>query len=79
MIHSLIIVHHLILAISRIIFLVSGEGQPLVHQRKSLVSGLVKKTQNFPRSCIIMLIIVTCFLIEKKSLSLKPTIKMLTF
>ena len=41
--------------------------------------SLVKQTQNFVSKCIIMLIIVICLLMEKKSLSLKLTIKMLTF
>ena len=53
--------------------------ETLDHQRKSLVLILLKQTQNFVSVCIMMLIIVVCLLMEKKSLSLKPTIKMLTF
>ena len=53
--------------------------EALVHYRKRLVLILVKQTQNFVWVCIIMLIIVICLLMEKKSLSLKLTIKMLTF
>ena len=45
----------------------------------SLVLILVKQTGNFASVYIIMLIRVICLLMEKKSLSLKPTIKMLTF
>ena len=51
----------------------------LVHQKKSLVLILVKQTQIFPWVYLIMLIIVICLLMEKKSLSLKLSIKMLTF
>ena len=53
--------------------------EALVHQKKSLVLILVKKTQNFAWVCIIILIIVTCLLMENKSLNLKLTKKMLTF
>ena len=66
-------------------FLVLGEGPTfeingsLVHQKKSLVLILVKKTQNLVWVCIIMLIIVIFMLMENKSLSLKPTVKMLAF
>ena len=65
-------------------FLILGDVQllelmeALVHQRKNLVLILVKRTQNIVWVCIIMLIIVVCLLMEKKYLSLKPTIKMLT-
>ena len=51
----------------------------LVQQRKSLVLLLVKQTQTFLRLCIVMLIIVIYMLIEKKYLSLKSSMKMLTF
>ena len=51
----------------------------LDHQRKILVLILVKQTQTFAWIYIVMLIIVICLLIEKKSLNLKPTIKVLTF
>ena len=53
--------------------------EALVHQSKGLVLVLVKQTQNFPWVCIIMLVIVIYFLIEKKSLTLRPAIKKLTF
>ena len=52
--------------------------EALVQQKKSLVLILVKQTQNFPCVYIIMMIII-CFLMEQKSLSLKPTIKTVTF
>ena len=45
----------------------------------SLVLISKKQRQNIVRFCIIMLIKAICLLMEKKSLSLKPTIKMLTF
>ena len=41
-----------------------------MHQKKTLVLILVKQTQNFNWVYIIKLIIVTCLLIEKKSLNL---------
>ena len=47
--------------------------------KKSLVMILIKHAQIFVRAYIINLIIVICLLMEKKSLSLKPTIAMLTF
>ena len=47
-------------------------------QKKNLVLILVKQTKNFAWVCIIMLITI-CLLMEMKSLSLKPTIKVLTF
>ena len=46
---------------------------------KKLVLILVKQTQNFAWFYIIMVIIVICLLMERNSLSLKPTIKILTF
>ena len=45
----------------------------------SLVLISKKQRQNIVWFCIIMLIKAICLLMEKKSLSLKPTIKMLTF
>ena len=36
-------------------------------KKKSLVLILVKQTQNFVWVCIIIMIIVICFLMEKKS------------
>ena len=53
--------------------------EALVHQRKNLVLILLKETQNFVWVYIVMLIISICLLMEKSSLNLKPTIKMLTF
>ena len=41
--------------------------------------GLSDKTQNFVWVCIITLIIVICLLIEKKTLTLRSTIKALDF
>ena len=43
------------------------------------VMMLVKKTQNFAWVDILILIIVICLLMQKKSLNLKSKIKMLTF
>ena len=66
-------------------FVVLGESQTFGingsfgSPEKRLVLILVKQTQNFIWVCIIMLIIIICLLMEKKSLSLKPKIKMLTF
>ena len=51
--------------------------EALVHQRKCLVLILVKKTQNFAWVYIIMLIVI-CLLIEKRTLRLKSTMKKLT-
>ena len=53
--------------------------EALVHHKQNLVLILVTKTQSFARVHMIMLIIIICLLMEKKSLSLKPTTKMLTF
>ena len=54
--------------------------EALVHQKKSLVFILIKQTQNFAWVYIIILIRVICLLMEeKRSLSLKPYMKMLTF
>ena len=50
--------------------------EALDHQKKDLVLILVKQTQNFVRVDIIMLITVIVLLMEKKTLSLKPTKKM---
>ena len=46
---------------------------------KRLVLILVNHSQNFVYVCIIKLIRVICLLMEKKSLSLRSTIKLLTF
>ena len=48
----------------------------LVQQRKSLALTLVKQRQNFAWACITVVIIVICLLMGKKSISLKPMIKM---
>ena len=53
--------------------------EDLVNQRKSFVLFLVKQTQNFAWVYILMLIIVTCLLMEEKSLSLKLTIENANF
>ena len=53
--------------------------EALVHHKQNLVLILVAKTQSFARVHMTMLIIIICLLMEKKSLSLKPTTKMLTF
>ena len=53
--------------------------EALVHQEKVKKASKAKQTQNFARIHVIMLIIVICLLMENKYLSLKPTIKMLTF
>ena len=45
----------------------------LVHQRRCLVLTLKKQRQNIASAYIIMVIIVICLLMEKKSLSFKPT------
>ena len=50
--------------------------EALDQQKKDLVLILVKQTQNFVRVDIIMLITVIVLLMEKKTLSLKPTKKM---
>ena len=50
-----------------------------VHQRKSSELILVNQSQHFGGVCIIMVIIVFCLLMEKRPLSFKPIIKMLTF
>ena len=55
-----------------------GEGSTYGINR-SFVLILVKQTQNLAWVCIIMVIIVICLLMEKKSLSLKLIIKMLIF
>ena len=44
--------------------------EALVCQIKSLVLIILNQKQNFAWVCIIILIIVTCLLIEKKSLNL---------
>ena len=82
---ELIIVHHPILIILKIIYLILGEGDTFDFNgnfgapEKKLILILVKHAQNFASVYIIMLIIVVSSLMEKKSLTLKSTIKMLTF
>ena len=51
----------------------------LVYQHESLVLILVDQTQKFAWVNIIILIIVTFLLMENKYLSIKLTVKMLTF
>ena len=46
---------------------------------KSLLLILVKQTQNFAWVYIVILITAFCLIMEKKYLSLKPTIEMLVF
>ena len=53
--------------------------EALDHHKKLLVLILVEQSQNSFWVYIIMLITVICMLMEKKSLNLKPTIRMLTF
>ena len=66
-------------------FLVLGEGQTygingnFGNQRRILLLIVLRQKQNFARVCIIMVMIVICLLIEKKSPVLKPIIKMVTF
>ena len=55
-----------------------GEG-PTYGINRSFALILVKQTQNLAWVCIIMVIIVICLLMEKKSFSLKLIIKMLIF
>ena len=66
-------------------FLVLGEG-PIFGingnlgwpEKEKFVLVLVNQTQNFAWFCIIMLIVIW-LLMEKKSLSLKPKLKMFNF
>ena len=51
----------------------------LDHQRKSLVLTLLKQIQNFVWILTIMLIIVNCLLMEKKSLNYKVHDKNINF
>ena len=51
----------------------------LVLQRKSLVLALVEQKQNFACRSIIIVITAICSLTEKKSINVRPIIKMLTF
>ena len=53
--------------------------EALDHQKSSLILILVKQTQNIVWIYIIMVMIVICLLMEKRSLNIKLTIKMLTF
>ena len=66
-------------------FLVLGEGSTFgINRRfrspeKKLSINFSKTNAIFCLSCVIMLIIVICLLMENKYLNLKPTIKMSTF
>ena len=51
----------------------------LVQQKKEFSINFSKTKQNFTLVYVILLIIVICLLMEKKSLSLKLTIKVLSF
>ena len=54
--------------------------EALDHQRKILILILLNQAQSFVWVCMIMLIVIVIrLLMEKKSLNLKLTIKMLTF
>ena len=53
--------------------------EALVHKKKGLLVILLKQKQSFAWVYIVIMIIVICLLIENKSLSLKSTIKVLTF
>ena len=61
----------------KVTFLVLMEA--LVHQKKGSVLVSVKQRQNVAWVWITMVIIVNCFLMVKKSISLKLVTKMLTF
>ena len=65
-------------------FLILGEGSTFgingnFGSKKKICINLLKQTQNVVKVRIIMLTIVICLLMEKKSLNLKSPIKMLTF
>ena len=81
---QLIIVHHLILMIARIIFQCKMKDHlmilmaALVQEKKNLVI-LVKQRQNFAYACITIVIIVICLLTEKESISLKLIVKVSNF
>ena len=51
----------------------------LVQQKKEFSINFSKTKQNFTLVYVILLIIIICLLMEKKSLSLKLTIKVLSF
>ena len=57
----------------------SGINESFGSPEKNFSIHFSNQTQNFAWVSNIMLMIVICFLMEKKSLSLKPTMKMLTF
>ena len=74
----LIIVHHLILIMTKNYFLVLREGdgyESFGAPEKSLVLILAKQRQNFAWVFITMVIIVIC-LLKEKNLSLKQIMKM---
>ena len=82
----LIILHYLMLTIKKnIIFWILGActtfgiNRKFSSAEKKLRINFTKANTNFFLVWIIMLILVICLLMEKKSLNLKPTIKMLTF
>lgn len=51
----------------------------LTWQEKKVCINFIKQTQNFVWACIIILTIFICMLMEKRSLNLIPTRKMLHF
>ena len=59
--------------------MVSRLMEALVYQRKKLVLTSVKQGQNFGWVSITIVMIVICWVMEKKSLSLKPIIKIVNF
>ena len=81
----LVIGNHLILIISKMAFkyyvkeILLGLMETLVHQRKCSINFSKAKTVFCLQVCVTMVIIDICLLMEKKSISLKLVIKMLTF
>ena len=80
-----LLVHHLMLTIARIFFLVrsgvltSGFSVCFGSPEKKRVLILLQQTQNFAWVCIIMQIIFTCLLTENENLSLKRSMKKFIF
>ena len=56
-----------------------SELMELVLESMGALVNFSKAVTNFVWVCIIMLIIITCLLMEKKSLNVKPTMKLLPF
>ena len=80
-----LLVHRLMLTISRIIFLVpsevltSGFSECFGSPEKKRVLILLQQTQNFTWVCIIMQMIFTCLLTGNKNLSLRRAMKKFIF